>query len=114
MKRERILEETREALAKTGFFLSRPHGERGLCLDLVARRDDTLLIVKVFQNVDALSKETAHELKVIARAPSRRRVASGSPSRNGNRVAPAQVSATKLRARARLRTISSRRGAPCS
>lgn len=67
MKRERILEETREALAKTGFFLSRPHGERGLCLDLVARRDDTLLIVKVFQNVDALSKETAHELKVIAR-----------------------------------------------
>lgn len=67
MKRERILEETRAALAKTGFFLSRPHGERGLSFDLVARRDDTLLIVKVFQNVDALSKETAHELKVIAR-----------------------------------------------
>lgn len=67
MKRERILEETRKALAKTGFFLSRPHGERGLSFDLVARRDDTLLIVKVFQNVDALSKETAHELKVIAR-----------------------------------------------
>jgi len=66
VKRERILEATREALAKTGFFLSRPHGERGLCFDLVARRDDTLLIVKVFQNVDALSKETAHELKVIA------------------------------------------------
>src|SRR5438552_6388245 len=52
---------------KTGFFLSRPHGERGLCFDLVARRDDTLLIVKVFQNVDALSKETAQELKAIAR-----------------------------------------------
>ncbi|MGI0148823.1 MAG: transcriptional regulator, partial [Thermoplasmata archaeon] len=65
MKRDRILEETRKALAKTGFFLSRPHGERGLCFDLVARRDDTLLLVKVFQNVDALSKETAHELKVI-------------------------------------------------
>lgn len=67
MKRDGILKDTREALAKTGFFLSRPHGERGLCFDLVARRDDTLLIVKVFQNVDALSKETAHELKVIAR-----------------------------------------------
>src|SRR5207247_83354 len=67
MKRDRLLEETREALAKTGFFLSRPHGERGLSFDLVARRDDTLLIVKVLQNVDALARETAHELKVIAR-----------------------------------------------
>src|SRR3989442_9087716 len=65
MKRDRLLEETREALAKTGFFLSRPHGERGLSFDLVARRDDTLLIVKVLQNVDALARETAHELKVI-------------------------------------------------
>jgi len=67
VKRDAILKETREALAKTGFFLSRPHGERGLSFDLVARRDDTLLIVKVFQNVDALSKDTAHELKAIAR-----------------------------------------------
>ena len=66
MNRTRILEETREGLAKTGFFLSDPHGERGLCFDLVARRDDTLLIVKVLQNVDALSRETAQELKVIA------------------------------------------------
>ncbi len=67
MKRDRLLEETRETLAKTGFFLSRPHGERGLSFDLVARRDDTLLIVKVLQNVDALAREMARELKVIAR-----------------------------------------------
>jgi putative transcriptional regulator len=67
VKRDALLEKTREGLAKTGFFLSRPHGERGLSFDLVARRDDNLLIVKVLQNVDALSKETAHELKVIAR-----------------------------------------------
>jgi putative transcriptional regulator len=67
MKRDRVLEETRKGLAKTGFFLSHPHGERGLCFDLVARRDDTLLIVKVLQNVDALNKETAHELLSISR-----------------------------------------------
>src|SRR2546422_673572 len=67
MKRDRVLEETRRGLAKTGFFLSRPHGERGLCFDFVARRDDTLLIVKVLQNVDALSKDTAHELLEVAR-----------------------------------------------
>lgn len=67
MKREQLLEQTREALAKTGFFLSQPHGQRGLCFDVVARRDDTLLIIKVFQNVDALGNETAHELKGIGR-----------------------------------------------
>src|SRR5437899_2386718 len=67
MKRDRVLEETRRGLAKTGFFLSRPHGERGLCFDFVARRDDTLLIVKVLQNVDALNKEAAHELLEVAR-----------------------------------------------
>ncbi len=67
MKRDRVLEETRKGLAKTGFFLSHPHGERGLCFDLVARRDDTLLIVKVLQNVDALNKATAHELLGISR-----------------------------------------------
>jgi putative transcriptional regulator len=67
VKRERLLEQTRQALAKTGFYLSQPHGERGLCFDVVARRDETLLIVKVFLNVDALSKETAGELRAIAR-----------------------------------------------
>lgn len=65
MNRTRILEEAREGLARTGFFLSDPHGERGLCFDLVARRDDTLLIVKVLQNVDALTRDTAQELRMI-------------------------------------------------
>jgi putative transcriptional regulator len=80
MKRDRVLEETRKGLAKTGFFLSHPHGERGLCFDLVARRDDTLLIVKVLQNVDALSKETAHELLGISR------ILEGSPIVVGERA----------------------------
>ena len=67
VKREALIEDVREALARTGFFLSDRHGERGLCFDFVARRDDQLLIIKVLQNVDALSKATADELRVIAR-----------------------------------------------
>lgn len=67
MNRARLLEETRQGLARTGFFLSDPHGDRGLSFDLVARRDNTLLIVKVLLNVDALSRETAQELRVVAR-----------------------------------------------
>ncbi len=68
MKRDQLIDSVREVLAKTGFFLSEPHGERGLCFDFVARRDNLLLIVKVLQNVDALNKATAEELKNIARS----------------------------------------------
>jgi putative transcriptional regulator len=67
MTRDQLIADVRETLGKTGFFLSDRHGERGLCFDLVARRDDLLLVVKVLQNVDALTKETADELRVIAR-----------------------------------------------
>ena len=67
VKREELIDSAREVLAKTGFFLSVPHGERGLCFDFVARRDSLLLIVKVLQNVDALNKGTAEELRNIAR-----------------------------------------------
>ena len=67
MKRDQLIDSVREVLAKTGFYLSEPHGERGLCFDFVARRDNLLLIVKVLQNVDALNKATAEELKNISR-----------------------------------------------
>ncbi len=67
MKRDRLVEDAREALAKTGFYLSERHSGRGLCFDIVARRDETLLLVKVLQNVDAFSEENATELKMIAR-----------------------------------------------
>ncbi len=67
MKRDELIDSAREVLGKTGFFLSEPHGERGLCFDFVARRDNLLLIVKVLQNVDALNKATAEELRSIAR-----------------------------------------------
>jgi putative transcriptional regulator len=68
VKRDQLIDSVREVLAKTGFYLSEPHGERGLCFDFVARRDNLLLIVKVLQNVDALNKATADELKNISRS----------------------------------------------
>ncbi len=68
VKRDQLIDAVRQVLSKTGFYLSEPHGERGLCFDFVARRDNLLLIVKVLQNVDALNKATAEELKNIARS----------------------------------------------
>ncbi|HKZ90424.1 MAG TPA: transcriptional regulator [Thermoplasmata archaeon] len=66
MNRDRLLDDVRDALARTGFYLSERHTQRGLCFDVVARRDRTLLLVKVLQNVDAFSKGHADELKLIA------------------------------------------------
>ncbi|MEE9163204.1 MAG: transcriptional regulator [Thermoplasmata archaeon] len=66
MDRAQLLTEARNLLAHTGFFVSEQHRSRGLSFDLAARRDATLLLVKVLLNVDALSREAARELKAIA------------------------------------------------
>ncbi|MFQ5838567.1 MAG: transcriptional regulator [Thermoplasmata archaeon] len=57
--------QVREVLSRTGFYVSEKHWRRGLSFDLVARRDDILLLVKVLLNVDALTEAAAHELKRI-------------------------------------------------
>src|SRR6266511_337453 len=66
MHRERLLDEVREVLAKTGFYLSDKGNTRGLAFDVVARRDEVLLLVKVLLNVDAFSRPGADELRMIA------------------------------------------------
>ncbi|TLZ70764.1 MAG: transcriptional regulator [Methanobacteriota archaeon] len=66
MNRERLLDEVRLILAKTGFYLSDKANTRGLAFDVVARRDEVLLLVKVLLNVDAFSKQGAEELRMIA------------------------------------------------
>src|SRR2546428_9503300 len=66
VNRERVLEEVREVLAKTGFYLSEKTNIRGLSFDAVARRDEILLLIKVLLNVDAFSRQSAEELKMIA------------------------------------------------
>lgn len=66
MARKENLQEVRDTLGKLGFTVSEPHTIRSICFDLVARRDDVLLIVKVLGNVDAFNKDNAKELLVIA------------------------------------------------
>lgn len=60
------MDEVRDVLAKTGFYLSEKTNTRGLSFDAVARRDEVLLLVKVLLNVDAFSRQSAEELKMIA------------------------------------------------
>ncbi|TLZ48879.1 MAG: transcriptional regulator [Methanobacteriota archaeon] len=66
MGRRQLIDEVRDVLAKTGFYLSEKHDRRGLSFDVVARRDDLLLMLKILQNVDAFGKANAEELRLIA------------------------------------------------
>lgn len=68
MKREDLLKRVRFLLARTGFYVSRPLPRRSISFDMVARRDDSLLIIKVLSNVDAFSRDNADEMKVLAEA----------------------------------------------
>ncbi len=102
MKRDQLIDSAREVLARTGFFLSEPHGERGLCFDFVARRDNLLLIVKVLQNVDALNKATAEELRSIAQS------LRGSPVVLGERTGTGPLEAGVIYSRFNIPILSRR------
>jgi putative transcriptional regulator len=66
MNRKEVLSEIRGILTNIGFSVSEPHSIRSISFDIVARRDDVLLIIKVLGNVDAFNSENAKELQVIA------------------------------------------------
>lgn len=66
MDRWNLIKRTRDLLSKAGFYVSKPHNVRSISFDMVARRDSTLLIIKVLQNADALSHDNAEEMKLLA------------------------------------------------
>ncbi len=66
MDRTGLINTTRAILAKAGFDVSSALTIRGICFDIVARRDERVLIVKVLSNIDAFSKDNADEMKVLA------------------------------------------------
>jgi len=66
MKRIELLGEVRDTLIKAGFYVSELYLMRPIGFDLVARRDNSLLIIKVLINIDAMSEEVANELKKLS------------------------------------------------
>ena len=68
MRRDELIGSVRRILARSGFYVSRPLGMKGISFDIVARCDTKLLIIKVLSNVDAFSKESANEMSVLAEA----------------------------------------------
>jgi len=66
MSRDDLINTTRAILAKGGFDISPMMSLRSVCFDVVGRKGDTLLIIKILSNVDAFSRENAEEMKVLA------------------------------------------------
>jgi putative transcriptional regulator len=64
--RQVLLNEVRELLIRSGFCASEPMDPWTAVFDLVARRDDLLLILKVYTNVDRFGAEGSGELRSLA------------------------------------------------
>lgn len=60
-----MLNNIRRILEDGGFQLSRAIDTEALSFDLMARKDDILLIIKVMPNVDSQSLSSANELKAL-------------------------------------------------
>ena len=66
MDRTKLLGEIIDTLNRTGFYVSDLCNMRPIGFDLVARRDNSLLIIKVLTNIDAFSEDVAKELRVLS------------------------------------------------
>jgi putative transcriptional regulator len=66
MNRIELLGEVRDSLIKSGFYVSELYTLRPIGFDLIARRDNSLLIIKVLTNIDAMTEEVAKELRILS------------------------------------------------
>jgi len=65
-ERTQLAQEIVTQLDDAGFSLSSQCEVRPSCFDLVARKGDQLLLVKVLSNIDALTKDDADALQLVA------------------------------------------------
>jgi len=56
----------KEELERKGWEATLICGIRGTLFDIIARKDETLILIKFLSNVDSLKREIAHELKALA------------------------------------------------
>ena len=66
MDRTDIINEVRETLTNSGFYVSELYSMRPAGFYLVARRDNSLLIIKVLTNIDGMTEDLAEELRTLS------------------------------------------------
>jgi putative transcriptional regulator len=67
--KEELIEKVESLLLDAGFEVSDCSAVRS-CFDVLARRENNLLLIKVFQNIEGMTYHTAVELKQVAAAMS--------------------------------------------
>ena len=65
--RDRSVSSIQAVLEKAGFFVTDTHSVRPTSFDLMARRDSTLVILKILKNIDALDAPEADRLRELSR-----------------------------------------------
>ena len=66
MEREGILDKVKKTLADAKFQVSVLDSARPMSFDILARKRNTLLIIKVLTNIDAFSEDAANDLKTLS------------------------------------------------
>ena len=65
--RDKRIERLRDLLERSGFYVTGTSGVRPSSFDLAARRDATLLLLKILKNIDALDPDEASRLLELGR-----------------------------------------------
>ena len=66
MSSERLLQTVTSILIMAGYAVSERCGLRPRSFDLIARKGDAIVVIKVVVHIDSMSEEIAHELAAIA------------------------------------------------
>ncbi len=66
MLKSSLIDQTIKILKNAGFLVSEKCNIRPRSFDLIARKNDTLILLKVLFNIDGLNEETANEMKILA------------------------------------------------
>ena len=67
MDKMALMDEVTDILKLAGFATSETYTVKHKSFDFVARKDKNLLLLKVLSNIDGLSRESSHEMKLLAR-----------------------------------------------
>ena len=81
--RGHLIEQVTTSLEDAGFDLSSRCDVRPSCFDLVARKDEQLILVKILSNIDALTEEDALALQLVAHFFNATPLIVGSKTRRG-------------------------------
>lgn len=66
MNRTQLLNQVRDTLNTAGFYVSDLCSIRPVGFDIVARRDNSLLIIKVLTNIDSMTENLSEELRTLS------------------------------------------------